>query len=54
MSGKRTLAVRLGDPATRVFFTFLVATPFVLTLVISPWHPWTALSLLALPLAKAR
>ena len=52
LSGKNTLAVRLGDPATRVLYTFLVATPFVLTLAISPWHPWTALSLLALPLAK--
>ncbi len=52
VSGKRTLAVRLGDSGTRVLYAFLVATPFVLTLVIAPWHPWTALSLLALPLAK--
>jgi 1,4-dihydroxy-2-naphthoate octaprenyltransferase len=52
VTGKHTLAVRLGDSGTRVFYAFLITIPFVLTLVIAPWHPWTAIALLALPLAK--
>ncbi|GLY27600.1 1,4-dihydroxy-2-naphthoate polyprenyltransferase [Kineosporia sp. NBRC 101731] len=52
VTGKNTLAVRLGDASTRVFYVFLVATPFVLTVVIAPWHPWTTIALLALPLAR--
>ncbi|GAB6901159.1 1,4-dihydroxy-2-naphthoate polyprenyltransferase [Kineosporia succinea] len=52
VTGKHTLAVKLGDSSTRVFYVFLIATPFVLTLVIGPWHPWTMISLIALPLAR--
>ncbi|MBT0767757.1 1,4-dihydroxy-2-naphthoate polyprenyltransferase [Kineosporia sp. J2-2] len=52
VSGKNTLAVRLGDASTRVFYVFLVALPFVITVVIAPWNHWTTIALLALPLAK--
>ena len=52
--GKKTLAVRLGDARTRVFFVALVIGAFVavgaLALVLE--RPWTLLGLLALPLAR--
>jgi 1,4-dihydroxy-2-naphthoate octaprenyltransferase len=51
LSGKITLAVRLGDAGTRRFFLLLLATPFLAALAIIPAHPWAALALLAIPLA---
>lgn len=51
-SGKRTLAVFLGDKRTRITYLLLVATPFVLAFLLSfAGRPWSALALLALPLA---
>jgi len=50
-SGKITLAVRLGDARTRVLFQLLVASAFVLTLVLTFATPWCAAGLVALPLA---
>lgn len=50
-SGKITLAVRLGDPRTRVLFHVLLAVPFVAALVLVLATPWCAAGLLALPLA---
>ena len=50
-TGKITLAVRLGDPRTRVLYQVLVAAAFVLTLVLMLATPWCAVGLLALPLA---
>jgi 1,4-dihydroxy-2-naphthoate octaprenyltransferase len=50
-SGKITLAVRLGDPRTRVLFHVLLAVPFVMALVLILATPWCAAGLLALPLA---
>ena len=50
-SGKITLAVRLGDPRTRVLYQALVALAFVLTLVLMVATPWCAAGLVALPLA---
>jgi 1,4-dihydroxy-2-naphthoate octaprenyltransferase len=50
-SGKITLAVRLGDARTRVLFQLLVASTFVLTLILVVATPWCAVGLLALPLA---
>jgi 1,4-dihydroxy-2-naphthoate octaprenyltransferase len=50
-SGKRTLAVLLGDKDTRRLYLALVVAPFLITLVIGVRVPGTLLGLLALPLA---
>lgn len=50
-SGKITLAVRLGDRATRRLYVVLVAVPFVVSLVAGVWLPWVLLGLLAGALA---
>ena len=50
-SGKITLAVRLGDPKTRVLYTALVALAFALTLALALATPWCLVGLIALPLA---
>ena len=46
-SGKRTLAVRIGDHATRWLYVVLVAGAFVLALVCALDRPWSALAVLA-------
>ncbi|MCV7298416.1 1,4-dihydroxy-2-naphthoate polyprenyltransferase [Mycobacterium barrassiae] len=50
-SGKITLAVRLGDPRTRLLYQGLLAVAFVLTVVLMLATPWAAVGLVALPLA---
>jgi len=50
-SHKITLAVRLGDARTRVFYQGLLATAGALTLVLMVATPWCAVGLLATPLA---
>jgi 1,4-dihydroxy-2-naphthoate octaprenyltransferase len=50
-SGKITLAVRLGDKGTRVFYQLLLAGAAVATLALTAATPWCALGLLATPLA---
>ncbi|MFC0675823.1 1,4-dihydroxy-2-naphthoate polyprenyltransferase [Brachybacterium hainanense] len=50
-SGKTTLAVRLGDRRTRILFAAVTLAPFVLLVPVMVQVPWTALVLLALPLA---
>src|SRR5271156_931940 len=50
-SHKLTLAVRLGDPRTRVFYQALLATSGALTLVLMLATPWCAVGLVATPLA---
>src|SRR6478752_5635905 len=50
-SGKITLAVRLGDARTRLLYQVLIALAFVLTLVLMLATQWSAVSLVALPLA---
>jgi 1,4-dihydroxy-2-naphthoate octaprenyltransferase len=50
-SGKITLAVRLGDPRTRLLYQGLLAVAFVVTLVLMLATPWAAVGLVALPLA---
>ncbi|MBS4728672.1 1,4-dihydroxy-2-naphthoate polyprenyltransferase [Mycobacterium sp. SM1] len=50
-SGKTTLAVRLGDAGTRVFYQTLLATAGVLTLALMAATPRCAAGLLAVPLA---
>lgn len=47
-TGKLTLAVRLGDPRTRVLFLALLAIAFALVVVISFQRPWALLALVAL------
>jgi 1,4-dihydroxy-2-naphthoate polyprenyltransferase len=46
-TGKRTLAVRLGDKRTRILYFGLAALPFVVTLVASLGTPWVLVALLA-------
>ncbi|MCU1488339.1 MAG: menA [Actinomycetia bacterium] len=50
-SGKRTLAVRLGDGGTRSLYVSLVAGAFVLVPLLALRRPWALLALAALPLA---
>ncbi|MDF3309043.1 1,4-dihydroxy-2-naphthoate polyprenyltransferase [Rhodococcus sp. T2V] len=50
-SGKRTLAVRLGDSRTRILHLVTLTVPFVVTLVLVLRTPWALVGLLALPLA---
>ena len=49
--GKRTLAVVLGDPRSRLVYLACLLVPFAIALAITPARPLTALALLALPLA---
>jgi 1,4-dihydroxy-2-naphthoate octaprenyltransferase len=51
LSGKRTLAVRVGAPATRKLYAAAVIAPFGLTVAIAAWRPWALLAFGALPLA---
>ncbi|MFD6894857.1 1,4-dihydroxy-2-naphthoate polyprenyltransferase [Rhodococcus sp. NPDC060086] len=50
-SGKRTLAVRLGDPRTRMLHLGLLTTPFAMSLALVAVTPWALVGLLAAPLA---
>ncbi|GAA4486504.1 1,4-dihydroxy-2-naphthoate polyprenyltransferase [Rhodococcus olei] len=50
-SGKRTLAVVLGDARTRTLHLALLVVPFIVTLVLVIRTPWALVGLLALPLA---
>ncbi|GGP57238.1 1,4-dihydroxy-2-naphthoate polyprenyltransferase [Saccharothrix coeruleofusca] len=50
VSGKRTLAVVLGDRDTRRLYLALVAVPFLITLAFGLREPLALLGLLALPL----
>ncbi|GAA1479662.1 1,4-dihydroxy-2-naphthoate polyprenyltransferase [Gordonia sinesedis] len=49
-SGKRTLAVRLGDRRTRLLFAGLLAIPLVISVALVVVTPWSLLGLLAAPL----
>ena len=51
-SGKRTLAVRLGDGSTRALYVALVAGAFVLVPLLALRRPWALLALGALVLAQ--
>ncbi|UGQ42793.1 1,4-dihydroxy-2-naphthoate polyprenyltransferase [Rhodococcus aetherivorans] len=51
VSGKRTLAVRLGDPRTRTLHLMLLAVPFAASLALVARTPWALAGLLALPFA---
>jgi 1,4-dihydroxy-2-naphthoate octaprenyltransferase len=50
-AGKRTLAVRLGDPRTRSLFVGLVVAAFGFTALAAIWRLPTLLAVLAVPVA---
>ena len=50
-SGKRTLAVVLGDRRSRLLYPALVATAFAVAALLAAVTPWALLALLAVPLA---
>ena len=52
-SGKRTLAVRMGDGPTRALYVALVGAAFAMLPVIGLRRPWALVGLLSLPLAVA-
>jgi 1,4-dihydroxy-2-naphthoate polyprenyltransferase len=51
VSGKITLAVRLGDARTRQLFQVLTTLPFLLTVVLTLATPWCLVGFAAAPLA---
>jgi 1,4-dihydroxy-2-naphthoate octaprenyltransferase len=53
VAGKRTLAVRLGDPATRRMYAALVAVAYAAVLAVALRLPWALLALASAPLAAA-
>ncbi|WP_026453636.1 1,4-dihydroxy-2-naphthoate polyprenyltransferase [Saccharomonospora iraqiensis] len=52
-TGKHTVAVRLGDTATRRLWLALVIVPFVVTVVLGPVHPLAFVGVIALVLIAA-
>jgi 1,4-dihydroxy-2-naphthoate polyprenyltransferase len=52
-TGKRTLAVVLGDQRTRVLYIGCILVPFCVALALAPARPLSLLALAALPLAFA-
>jgi 1,4-dihydroxy-2-naphthoate polyprenyltransferase len=50
-SGKRTLAVRVGDARARVTYLVFLLAPFALAALIGFYRPFSLLALVALPLA---
>jgi 1,4-dihydroxy-2-naphthoate polyprenyltransferase len=50
-SGKRTLAVRLGDRRTRLAYVGAITLSFAIVIGIAIFRPWALLALLAAPLA---
>jgi 1,4-dihydroxy-2-naphthoate polyprenyltransferase len=53
VAGKRTLAVRIGDPRTRLLYANCALVPFVAAALIATVRPLTLLTLAAVPLAIA-
>jgi 1,4-dihydroxy-2-naphthoate octaprenyltransferase len=51
VTGKLTLAVRLGDVGARVLYVALVVAAFVLAAACAPARPWSLLALVAVALA---
>ncbi|MDR2983521.1 MAG: 1,4-dihydroxy-2-naphthoate polyprenyltransferase [Nocardiopsaceae bacterium] len=51
VTGKRTLAVVLGDQRTRVLYTLCVAVPFAVAVATAPVAPIALITLAAVPLA---
>ncbi len=53
LTGKRTLAVILGDSRTRTLYVAAIGVPFAAAVAMAPARPLTLLTLAALPLALA-
>jgi 1,4-dihydroxy-2-naphthoate octaprenyltransferase len=53
VAGKRTLAVRLGDPTTRWLYVGLLGAAFAAIAICAVSRPWALLGLVAVPLAIA-
>lgn len=53
VTGKRTLAVRMGDRATRWLFVAMLAGSFLVVIAVAVSRPPAAIALLAVPLAVA-
>ncbi len=53
-SGKRTLAVRVGDARARGVYLVFLLLPFALAALIGVYRPFALLALLAVPLCGAR
>ena len=51
VSGKRTLAVRIGDPRARAVYLLFLLVPFVLAALIALYRPFALITLAAAPLA---
>ena len=51
VTGKRTLAVRLGDRGTRILYVSLVLVALAVVAAIAVTHPWALLALAAFALA---
>jgi 1,4-dihydroxy-2-naphthoate octaprenyltransferase len=51
VTGKHTLAVRLGDAGTRRLYLTLLTVPFLVALMTAYVHRWELLTLIAVPLA---
>lgn len=51
VTGKQTLAVRLGDARTRQLYLGLFVVAIVCTLLMAIWRPWAPLGLLGLVIA---
>lgn len=51
LSGKRTLAVRLGDARSRVVYVLFLLVPFLAATLIGVYRPFSLLVLVTLPLA---
>jgi 1,4-dihydroxy-2-naphthoate polyprenyltransferase len=51
VSGKRTLAVRIGEARSRVVYMLFLLVPFALAVTMVAARPWVLLVLVALPLA---
>jgi 1,4-dihydroxy-2-naphthoate octaprenyltransferase len=49
--GKKTLAVRLGAPATRLLYAACVISPYLFVVAIAVVRPWSLVALASLPLA---
>jgi 1,4-dihydroxy-2-naphthoate octaprenyltransferase len=52
-TGKRTLAVLLGDRRTRALYAGCVLVPFAVAVALAPVAPWCLAALAAVPLAVA-
>ena len=52
VAGKRTLAVRIGDHATRILYGALVGVSFVVGALVAAARPWALLAVAVMVLAR--